>query len=119
MSSGKELVRDLVQRFPQFDPVYRQHLEDNFGELLPHVIFWDLLQLEVASFIADGSAELDWRGVLDVLAESYAAGDVEVRGIIAVSFLEDLPFAHEDGYGIVEALPETLKDVLAKVRTAG
>src|SRR4051812_32452808 len=69
------LVRDLVVRFPQLRPAYQQHLRANFGQLLPHVLFWDVTQLVVASYLSGDPDEVDWRGVLEFLAERYAGTD--------------------------------------------
>jgi hypothetical protein len=116
MDSGENLVQNLVRLFPQFETPYREHLKDNRGELLPHVVFWNFTQMVIESFADAGEDSLDWREVLRYLERSHAAGDAYLRGIIEVSFLENLPFPHEHGYGIVRELPPQLRTAFRKVR---
>jgi hypothetical protein len=120
MNSGDSMVRELVHRFREFDAPYQEHVKDNDGELLPHVLFWDFTQIIVQSFTERAvSGAMDWRGALFYLEESYIAGDRYLREIVGTSFLESLPFPHESGYGIVKELPPTLASVFRTVRPRG
>ena len=118
MDSGEVLVKRLVEQFTQLVPLYAEHLADNNGELLPHVLFWEVTRSVVDSYLGR-SPHLDWRGVIATLDGEYQQGDVYLRGIVEVSFLENLPYPKEEGYGIVGVLPERLRGAFDRVRPAG
>jgi len=118
MDSGEVLVLALRDRFEPLRPIVAEHLADNAGVLLPHVVFWDLTQAVVAAFDRPGSP-LDWPEFLRFLDREYAAGDAYLRGIVEVSFLENLPYPAEPGHAIVDALPAGLRTAFDRVRPAG
>jgi hypothetical protein len=119
VSSDAVLVRDLVARFPPLEPAFRDHLRDNFGDVLPHVFFWDVTQQVIASYVAADPAPIDWRAVLAFLADRYTTGDARVHGLIEVSFLESLPVPGHEGAGIVAELPPVLRPAFGRVRPGG
>ncbi|MCA2217640.1 DUF7674 family protein [Jidongwangia harbinensis] len=118
MDTGEVLVRELVDRFGPLRPIHAEHLAENGGAVLPHVLFWDLTQAVVDAFLRP-EAPLDWRTFLDVLDRAYDGGDAYLRGIVEVSFLENLPFPAEPGHGIVDSLPPGLRTIFDRVRPAG
>jgi hypothetical protein len=118
MDSGEALIREIVERFGNLDPIYRTHIGDNNGETLPHVLFWDLTNAIVRSFLGT-DPHLEWRDFLLFLDDEYRRGDSYVRGILEVSFLENLPYPNEAGSGIVESLPVGLRNVFDRIRPAG
>lgn len=87
--STESCVRWIVQGVPELQPVLAEHVEDNFGELLPHVFFGDLtrwLNAEVAARpTSDAAGRLLW-----ALDQAYANGDDDIRELVTVSFLEIL-----------------------------
>lgn len=85
-------VTSLAARFPGLRPLLDEHRRDNFGKVLPHIIFYDVTQYVLSRF-ADGSvaARGEVRDILDVLEEAFSTGHEYVRGLISVSFLENLP----------------------------
>jgi hypothetical protein len=119
VSSDEALVRDLVDRFPQLEPAFQEHLRNNKGEVLPYVFFWPVTQKVVASYRGVDRAPVDWRGFLTVLADRYAAGDADVQVLINTSFLDSLPDPGREGAGIVAELPPVLRAAFDYVRPVG
>lgn len=114
-------VRSLVERFPRLVGLLDEHIEDNFGEILPHLFFGDLTRYVVSLFLAardggDKSTRQELRAILDFLEQSYASADDEVQELISVSFLEHLPRADEDGYELRKMVGRNL---LGQLRVIG
>jgi hypothetical protein len=86
-SPEERLVWHLVSELPELGPVLDKHLEDEEGELLPHVLFGDVTRWAVAQ----DSRSFALARLLGILDEAYAAGPVEVVNLVTVSFVEDLP----------------------------
>ena len=97
--STVQFVDGLVRRVPRLEPLLREHLADNFGEVLPHVFFGDLTRLLLNEFTQDPHAK-PLRAVLDERDAAFAGGDPEVTELIAVSFLQNLPERDRPGGGI-------------------
>lgn len=116
-----DFVVRLVGRIPFLEPTMREHLADNFGEVLPHVFFGDLTRLVVgdvsptadASIAGAGAAE--FRELLDALEEAFAAGPEEISELIAVSFLENLPRRSGDGDRLRDLLGPGLRAELERM----
>lgn len=49
MTESEQLVKRLVANFPDVDPVYREHLADMQGELLPYLLMADVARWAHAS----------------------------------------------------------------------
>ena len=110
-------VKALAKRFPSLNSLLDEHIEDNFGETLPHVFFGDVTRHAVSLFRrvemgGDLGARKELRELLDVLEESFVAGDEPLRELIAASFLENLPARGEDGAQIRSMLGTTLSQQL-------
>lgn len=85
-------VGSLVYPFRELRPLLQEHLDDQEGELLPHLFMADIerwLEQEVMNRPVQSAEAVT--GVLALLEEAYAAGDQEVNELISVSFLEHLP----------------------------
>lgn len=50
-----DLIDRLVGKFPRLEPLLREHLADNFGEVLPHLFFGDLTRYVVREFAGSGT----------------------------------------------------------------
>jgi hypothetical protein len=93
------VVDRLVERFGWLEPLLREHLADNFGEVLPHLFLGDVTRYLVTRMIHEWQANPDEAAaarnevdeMLDALEQEFMAGDEEVEDLIAVSFLENLP----------------------------
>jgi hypothetical protein len=91
-----ELFQRIVDVAPDFEAVRVEHLRDNFGELLPHLLMADLLRYVALALGApdklDGLAVPPSRqevsAILAVLDRGLAEGDAATDNAIAVSFVE-------------------------------
>ena len=81
-------VGALVDTYRVLTPVLAEHLEDNNGELLPHLVMADIVRWLVAHV----ETELDLcRAVVAWLESEYERGPEDIRGLIAVSGVEMIP----------------------------
>ena len=98
----ERFAKDLANRFSGLAPVLAEHMQDNFGALLPHVFLGDVTRW-VVGLVTASKAEAILRNrpeltsILRYLEDSYASGDVELQELISVSFLELLPRPGESG----------------------
>jgi hypothetical protein len=101
---------------PGFEDAYECHVF-NEHEVLPHLFFWDVVQDTVRSYLGEGDPDgPDWRRVLAFLEEETrrcAPGAIEV---IVTSFLYDLPYKGEPGYGIEAHLGPAMKERYLRLR---
>jgi hypothetical protein len=111
------LVEELVSSVPGFANVYDAHVADNH-EVLPYVIFWDITQETVASFVRQTAEPPDWEVVLRFL-EGWFEGEPEVRSLIITAFLGYLPFPGQPGHDIVEHLGVALRTRFDMIRPRG
>lgn len=104
-------IRGLAITHPIFAPVLRVHLEEN-GEILPHVLLADYTRTLIEKFESSASRDReDVASVLDDLDGWYERAE-ELRGLIALSFLFNLPGKVERGGGIRGLLGPHLRDQL-------
>lgn len=90
-SSGHGVIERLLDRVPELQRPYEQHLEDNLGDLLPHVFMGEVTRWVAARMTTpstDGrhaaAAVVD---VLEAVMRDGVPGHVE---LVAVSFVENL-----------------------------
>ena len=86
--AGDTFMLRLFAAHPYLSPVIQEHLEDNFGELLSHLLLADVQRW------ADANFEHNRLEVLDLLAWLEAeclTQDSDIEGLLAVSFLQLLP----------------------------
>jgi hypothetical protein len=116
-ASTHALVDRLVNAHPELQRLRREHL-DAFGEIFPHVFFGALTAWLVDAYRADPSAgpQATWRRILADLEGEYETEDTDVKELLAVSFLENLPYPNQDGAGITEHLGPRLRAELAALR---
>jgi len=115
MSQATEaFVQRLVIANPELQPLLDEHLEDNFGELLPHLWTSDLARHVVARYQSDGSDAV--APLLEQLDEA-AGHDPEVDEVLGVSFVELLPNPGEPGAEVTDLLGPRLKAMLHEQRS--
>ena len=117
-----EFVQRLVKAFPALEEDYEIHVANNGGETLAHLFaFMELMDALVGAYLGrEEYRGLDWAAVLAYLDRVYVDDeDSEVRNVIAVSFVEDLPNRDEPGYGIVGHLGPNLARLFAALRPGG
>jgi len=94
-------VRAVVADAPELTPILDEHLEDNYQELLPHVLLGDITRwLEAAAGTASAAR------VLGDLDDGLRNGSDDVRELVIVSFLENL----DDGSPLLALLTPTLRE---------
>ncbi|MFF7179477.1 hypothetical protein [Streptomyces sp. NPDC008121] len=122
-----QLVSDLVARIPEFRAAFETHVFHQ-GVVRPHVFFWDVVQDTVRSFLGPGpdtgptpapAPPPPWRRTLDFLEEQSGRGVLGIDEVIVTSFLNDLPYPHEPGHGIVRELGPVLAARFGRIRPGG
>lgn len=102
-----ELLRDLVARHPDLVADLAEHLDDNFGELLPHLLLADIMRRTVA--LHETGDRDRAQAILDDLERRFAEGDRATQDLISTGFVEILPYAGERGYGVRALLGPELR----------
>ena len=116
MSEATIAVIDrLVEACAALKPLFDEHLEDNFGEVLPHLLLGDMTRQLVGQTAGPGAFR-DTEAALRQLEDEFASGTDEVKELIAVSFLENLPERPEPGLDLRLALGPSLKRELSRMR---
>lgn len=92
-----ELVRNLCATWSSVRPLWLEHLEDNEGEVLPHLLLSDVVRWMSSSELEPHRARCDetWRW----LAVQYQSGDSDVRDLIVVSGVKMIPDPGSPGSG--------------------
>ncbi|WP_437438218.1 DUF7674 family protein [Arthrobacter woluwensis] len=93
-SQTEQFIGNLVQAFPLLRPILDESLEDNFGEMLPHLVMSDIVR-----WLANRSPkDRDVAGaILSWLECAYIEGSDEVQELIVVSGVEMIPDPGELG----------------------
>ncbi|MFE9466750.1 hypothetical protein ACFYNW_24330 [Streptomyces virginiae] len=108
-AAGVRLVDDLVAQVPGFEDAYECHVCNENG-VLAHVFFWDVVQDTVRSYLGEGDPDGPaWRGVLAFLEEETRRRVPGAIEVIVTSFLYDLPYEGEPGFGIERHLGPAMK----------
>ncbi|HEV2636323.1 MAG TPA: hypothetical protein VGX23_14320 [Actinocrinis sp.] len=118
---ANEFFERLVAVFPQLAEDYEIHVE-NEGQVLAHVFLSiDVVPAALAAYSGqDGDyQDLDWRALLTYLDDTFPTADPYLQKAIVTSFLMDLPWPTEPGYGIIEHLGPVLAAKFHEARPAG
>ena len=83
-----EVIPRLVAHIPEFEPVYREHVEDYEGEVLAHLVFADLARFVLAAYERSDRALV--RRCLSFLEQALVAGDDATQNLVVVSFIENI-----------------------------
>ncbi|MFF1719862.1 hypothetical protein [Streptomyces sviceus] len=116
MERDVQLVRDLVAAAPGFEDLFDAHVFNEDG-VLSHVFFWDVVQETVASFL--GGNKTDWQVTLRFLEEQLRLDVPEVTTVVVTSFLFNLPWPDQPGYGLVDHLGPAMSARFGAIRTSG
>jgi hypothetical protein len=114
----QRFVQRLVESFPSLVPALDEHLDDNFGELLPHVFLGDVVRWIVSMSSQKGATDpgSELAVFLRELEGIFASGDNEIQELISVSFLENLPRLGEESAVIRTQLGPALAKELEVLR---
>lgn len=114
MSEVTEAFVDrMVAIHPELEPLRRQHLDENFGDMLPHLWTSDLARYVVGRYQADGPVAVE---PLLATLDAEAGSSPEVDEMIAVSFVEFLPGPGEAGSEVTQHLGPRLTEMLRQQR---
>jgi hypothetical protein len=86
--TAEQFVHQLEEQVPEARPVLAEHLEDQEGELLLHLLLADLLRLAVQRFHSDERDVAD--RCLLLVDRALREGDEYVQNAVAVSFVENV-----------------------------
>jgi len=105
----------LVYRFPALLGLLQEHLEDQEGEILPHLFVADLERWIEAELERSGGEPTELiEQILAALETAVRRGD-EVSEVIHASFLEHLPRPGDPGAQIREKLGPALTERLQQI----
>ena len=85
----------LIYCHEELIPLLEEHLEDNEGEFLPHLVMSDIIRWMIQHFL---DQEFVCRSIVAWLERAYVRGPETVREMIVVSGLEMFPNPNEDGF---------------------
>lgn len=102
------MLRRLVETHPDIAGLLSEHLEDNEGELLPHLLLADVIRWLVAHRKTEAQVRAS---ILDYLDAAFIAGPDEVRGLIQVSGVEMIPDPGQPGAELRAMLGPSLASV--------
>jgi hypothetical protein len=111
MSEAAELalVCAIAWEFPQLLGHLEEHLQDNAGEVIPHVLMGEY-ERWAESLAHD--RHLDLERLFRMLEQAYESGDEDVRNLIEVSFVEQLPYPDEANAAIRDFVGPALGSLL-------
>ena len=107
-ASTQATIRRLVAQYSELAPILDESLEDNEGELLPHLVLADVVR-----WMAEhAESESDTcRSILAWLEREFERGPEDVRGLITVSGVEMIPDPGQPGASLREWLGPLLREV--------
>jgi hypothetical protein len=102
------MILQLVADHPALAPVLAENLEDNFDEMLPHLVMADVVRWLVARHPLEPTL---CASVLGWMEARFAEDPDDVRGLIAVSGVQMIPDPGEPGSELRELLGTALQEV--------
>lgn len=98
----------LVHEYKEFRPLLEEHLDDNEGEVLPHLLLSDVIRFLAAHY--DESPD-PCSSVIAWLDREYQAGEADIRDLIGASGIEMIPSPGQPGAGLRGLLGPTLRQI--------
>lgn len=103
----------LVYQFSELRPLLQEHLDDQEGELLPHLFMADVERwIEVEVINRPSQSRNLITGILNFFETALSGGEDEVVELICASFLEHLPRADQPGSELREMVGPLLAERL-------
>src|SRR4051812_43803920 len=91
----RNFVQQLLDEVPEFTPMYKEHVEFNNGEILPHVLLGDFVRFLFGTYKAISSdatntdqGRLIVQRSLELMERAIVNTDEELQNLIGVSFVE-------------------------------
>lgn len=115
-ASTVALIGALAYRFLELRPLLQEHLDDNDGEVLPHLFVADVERWAEGEATAEGNArQAAVQDVLAFLEDAYSTQGEEIEELISVSFLEHVPRPGEPGSLLRSLLGPRLAEQLRRI----
>ena len=115
--TASEFVGSLTAQVPETAVTINEHLADQGGELLLHLLMGDLRLLAIEWFRTGQTDALE--RLFSVLEQGLGRGDEYVANAVAVSFVEDLGWWEPETQPLVDALPAGLLAEVERQRSNG
>lgn len=106
-ASTVALVGAICHRHRELLPLLDEHLQDNDGELSPHLLLSDVVRWLSALKDDEGRCQQIWTW----LENAYADGDDDEKDLVAVSGVEMIPDPGLPGSGMRSMLGPSLRGV--------
>lgn len=98
-------VSELADKFAPLKAAYVEHLDDNLGEILPHILMADYCRVVISAKPEDLWVKM----LLSTLEDKFSdTEDDGISNVIAVSFIEHLP-PPRDEHLIIRLLGKKLR----------
>lgn len=104
--TASDFIAALTAEVPEAAATLREHLAEQYGDPLLHLLAGDLRLLALDWFRAGRTDALS--RLLTLMERSLRDGDEHVENAVAVSFIEDLGWWEPQMQPFIEALPEGL-----------
>jgi hypothetical protein len=101
MTTYADFLPRLAADVPVLGPILEEHLEDNDGELLAHLLLSDIRRWCLEHVTTDPATV---QQVADGLEHALGSGDEVVENALAVSFVEDLMADGAAGAAVIAML---------------
>ncbi len=104
----------LTHRNADLMPVLDEHLDDQDGELLPHLMMADVVRWCIARISSHGTKDPHLQKMLRDIEDTYGTGSESIDKLIGASFLENLPQQNEVGADLRNFVGPKLKAQLQR-----
>lgn len=109
MVTYADFLSDLALDVPDLGPIVAEHLDDNDGELLPHLLLSDIRQWCLEHVATDPATV---QRVVDGLDRAVGSGDEAIENAVAVSFVEDLMADGAPGEAVLALVPPRMRAMI-------
>lgn len=114
------LVGTLAYRIHELRPLLQEHLDDQDGEVLPHLFMADVERwAEAEATSGDDARQAVVQAVLAFLEDAYSTQGEEIEELISVSFLEHIPLLGEPGSVLRSLVGPRLAEQLRRIGSGG
>ncbi len=104
---------------PEFDPVYKDHLDDHYGEVYSEVLLGDFVRFLFDAYRKSTSLLTEaaqWKDVvirsLDLMERAVESDEFMLRNLIGGSFIENLLPSHEEDVEVYQGVKLLLRPKL-------
>jgi hypothetical protein len=98
LENPQALCEYLVSTVPPLAPLWAAHLRENLGSVLPHLFMGEIAEWFSEPAGAAPGKNDDRKTLCRVLDEALKDGSTEVRELVQVSFVENLPAVAGDWF---------------------